>query len=90
MAPEVLIRGVHDAILPVGVPVARQMGWTAIPVPAMVAPPLGSDDGLCIYEDGAVETVRRSAALARGAPARGAARYCNASEEPNHARLQRR
>ena len=55
-APRALILGVRDAILPIGVLVARQMNWDAIPVLAMAAPPFRTGDALQIREDGAIET----------------------------------
>ena len=54
LAPRALILGVRDAILPIGVLVARQMGWDAIPVLVMAAPPFQTGDVLCIREDGAI------------------------------------
>lgn len=53
-APRALILGVRDAILPIGVLVARQMGWSVIPVLAMTDPPFRTGDGLSIAEDGAI------------------------------------
>ena len=55
LAPRALILGVRDAILPIGVLVARQMGWDAIPVLVMADPPFHTGDALCIDEDGAME-----------------------------------
>ena len=55
LAPRALILGVRDAILPIGVLVARQMGWDAIPVLAMANPPFRTGDALHIREDGAIE-----------------------------------
>ncbi|MDE0201277.1 MAG: DUF126 domain-containing protein [Rhodospirillaceae bacterium] len=54
LAPRALILGARDAILPIGVLVARQMGWDAIPVLAMADPPFHTGDALCIDEDGAI------------------------------------
>ena len=56
LGPRALILGTPDAILPIGVLVARQMGWDVIPVLAMADPPFQTDDGLSIHEDGAIET----------------------------------
>ena len=56
LGPRALILGTPDAILPIGVLVARQMGWDVIPVLAMADPPFQTGDGLCIHEDGAIET----------------------------------
>ena len=55
LAPRALILGTPDAILPIGVLVARQMGWDVIPVLAMADPPFRTGDGLRIHEDGAIE-----------------------------------
>ena len=55
LAPRALILGARDAILPIGVLVARQMGWSVIPVLAMADPPFMTGDGLRVYEDGAIE-----------------------------------
>ena len=55
LAPRALILGVRDAILPIGVLVARQMGWDAIPVLVMADPPFHTGDALCIDEDGVME-----------------------------------
>ena len=54
-APRALILGVRDAILPIGVIVARQMGWKVIPVLALADPPFRTGDALRIHEDGAIE-----------------------------------
>ena len=54
LAPRALILGARDAILPIGVLVARQMGWDAIPVLAMANPPFHTGDALSIDEDGAI------------------------------------
>ena len=56
MGPRALILGARDAILPIGVLVARQMGWDVIPVLAMADPPFRTGDGLSIREDGAMDT----------------------------------
>ena len=56
LAPRALILGSPDAILPIGVLASRQMGWDAIPVLAMANPPFQTGDGLCIHEDGAIES----------------------------------
>ncbi len=54
-APRALILGGRDAILPVGVLVARQMGWPTVPVVALSNPPFQTGDGLRIYVDGTIE-----------------------------------
>ena len=56
LAPRALILGVRDTILPIGVLVARQMGWDAIPVLAMAEPPFCTGDTLRISEDGNIES----------------------------------
>ena len=56
LAPRALILGVRDAILPIGVLVARQMGWDAIPVLAMAVPPFRTGESLHIHADGEIET----------------------------------
>ena len=55
LAPRALILGTPDAILPIGVLVARQMDWDVIPVLAMADPPFRTGDGLRIHKDGAIE-----------------------------------
>ena len=55
LAPVALILGVRDAILPIGVLVARQMGWVAIPVLVMADLPFRTGDRLRIGGDGAIE-----------------------------------
>ena len=54
IAPTALILGTRDAILPVGVLVAGQMGWNALPVIALSDPPFCTGDHLQISIDGAV------------------------------------
>ena len=56
LAPHALILGARDAILPIGVLVARQMGWKVIPVLAMADPPFRTGDALRIDGDGAIES----------------------------------
>ena len=56
LAPRALILGTPDAILPIGVLVARQMNWDAIPVLAMAAPPFRNGNTLRIHEDGSIES----------------------------------
>ena len=55
LAPRALILGMRDAILPIGVLVARQMEWNVIPVLAMADPPFRTGEALRIHEDGAIE-----------------------------------
>ncbi|MCI5097626.1 MAG: DUF126 domain-containing protein [Rhodobacteraceae bacterium] len=57
MAPKALILGGRDAILPVGVVVARQMGWPTIPVMVLPDPPFRSGDILKLAPDGHIEKV---------------------------------
>ena len=57
MAPKALILGGRDAILPVGVVVARQMGWPTIPVMVLPDPPFRSGDTLKLAPDGHIEKV---------------------------------
>lgn len=54
LAPAALILGSRDAILPVGVIVARQMGWPAIPVLVLPNPPFQTGEALTIAHDGRV------------------------------------
>lgn len=54
MAPAALILGNRDAILPVGVVVAKQMDWHTIPVVALADPPFATGDLLTITEDGTI------------------------------------
>lgn len=56
MAPRALILGVRDAILPVGVIVARQMGWPTIPVLLLPDPPFGTGDRLSVDRSGMIKT----------------------------------
>lgn len=55
-APRALILGTRDAILPVGVLVARQMGWPTVPVVVLPDPPFKTGDSLCLHPDGRIET----------------------------------
>ncbi len=57
MAPKALILGGRDAILPVGVVVARQMNWPTIPVVVLSQPPFQSGETVCIASDGKIEKV---------------------------------
>lgn len=54
LAPKALILGGRDAILPVGVVVARQMGWPGIPVLLLPDPPFQSGDRLSIDRYGMI------------------------------------
>lgn len=55
VAPEALVLGERDAILPVGVLVARQMNWQSIPVVVLADPPFQSGDRLHILPDGRID-----------------------------------
>ncbi|NKB50763.1 MAG: DUF126 domain-containing protein [Rhizobiaceae bacterium] len=55
MAPRALILGSRDAILPVGVVVARQMGWPIIPVVVLPEAPFLSADKIYITRNGQIE-----------------------------------
>ena len=54
-APKALILGGRDAILPVGVIAARQMGWPTVPVLVLPDPPLRTGERIAIREDGTIE-----------------------------------
>lgn len=53
-APRALVLGAQDAILPVGILVAKQMGWPTIPVVVLENPPFKSGDQLSIHADGKI------------------------------------
>lgn len=53
-APRALILGGRDAILPIGVVVARQMGWPVIPVLVVSEPPFRTGDHVALTQDGRV------------------------------------
>ena len=55
IAPKALILGGRDAILPVGVVVARQMGWPTIPIATLADPPFTTGTRLRLGEDGRIE-----------------------------------
>lgn len=57
MAPAALILGARDAILPVGVVVARQMGWATIPVVLLRDPPFQTGHQVEIRSGGLIEKV---------------------------------
>ncbi|MEM7546299.1 MAG: DUF126 domain-containing protein [Pseudomonadota bacterium] len=54
-APAALILGQRDAILPIGVIAARQMGWPTIPVLVVADPPYITGTSLMISETGLIE-----------------------------------
>lgn len=57
MAPKALILGGRDAILPIGVVVARQMDWSTIPVVVLPEPAFQTGDTVHIAPDGRIERV---------------------------------
>ncbi|MEM7644117.1 MAG: DUF126 domain-containing protein [Pseudomonadota bacterium] len=54
-APCALIVGARDAILPIGVLVAGQMGWATIPVLHLADPPFRTGDILTLCAGGHIE-----------------------------------
>ncbi len=54
IAPRALILGDRDAILPVGVVVAGQMGWSTIPVLILANPVLQSGDRVRVDREGTI------------------------------------
>ena len=54
IAPSALILGQRDAILPVGVVVARQMGWASVPVVVLPDPPFRSGDVVAVLAGGRI------------------------------------
>lgn len=55
LAPQALILGSADAILPMGAVVAEEMGWGAIPVVQLLDPPFVSGELLRLHADGLIE-----------------------------------
>ncbi len=55
LAPKALILGGRDAILPVGVIVARQMGWPTIPVVVFPEVPFQTAEKIFIARNGQIE-----------------------------------
>jgi predicted aconitase with swiveling domain len=55
IAPRALILGGRDAILPVGVVVARQMGWTTLPVVVLKEPPFRTGETISLSREGRIE-----------------------------------
>ena len=53
-APKALILGSRDAILPIGVVVAEQMGWGKIPVVVLANPVFQSGESLHVSRDGMI------------------------------------
>jgi predicted aconitase with swiveling domain len=58
MAPGALILGSRDAILPMGVVVASQMGWSTIPVVVLAELHFTTGQSLSVAEDGTITEVR--------------------------------
>lgn len=58
IAPAGLVLGETDAILPIGVVVARQMGWHSIPVVVVRTSSLRSGMRVRIATDGQIDVVR--------------------------------
>lgn len=56
-APKALILGARDAILPVGVLVARQMGWETVPLFVLPDPPFQTGDRLHLIDGGKIESI---------------------------------
>lgn len=59
-SPAALVLGGRDAILPVGVLVARQMQWQTIPVVSMDKLPFATGDQLQIGTDGSIVKISAS------------------------------
>ena len=57
IAPRALVLGGEDAILPVGVLVAKQMGWPTIPVLMLENVPFISGEQIHIHSDGHIDTL---------------------------------
>ncbi|MEM8849414.1 MAG: DUF126 domain-containing protein [Pseudomonadota bacterium] len=55
-APRALILGGRDAILPIGVLVADQMGWSTIPVFLLPDPPFRTGQSLVLRRGGRIES----------------------------------
>jgi predicted aconitase with swiveling domain len=56
-APRALILGMRDAILPIGVLVADEMGWPTIPVLVLMDPPLQSGQTISIRRGGLITPI---------------------------------
>lgn len=54
LAPACLVLATRDAILPVGVLVAGQMGWDTVPVVVVSEPPFRTGDHVQVRNDGRV------------------------------------
>lgn len=55
LAPAALILGARDAILPIGVVVAGQMGWKTLPVLVLPDPPFQTEDVLSVDDLGMIK-----------------------------------
>ena len=55
VAPKAVILGARDAILPVGVVAAGQMGWPTLPVLVVPDPPFRTGEQLTIHENGSID-----------------------------------
>ncbi|MCU9850341.1 DUF126 domain-containing protein [Defluviimonas sp. WL0024] len=58
VAPKALILGGRDAILPIGVLVAGQMGWNTIPVVAMPDPPFLTGERIAVHRNGKIDAAQ--------------------------------
>ncbi|MCP4769618.1 MAG: DUF126 domain-containing protein [Gammaproteobacteria bacterium] len=54
IGPKALILGSGDAILPIGVLIASQMGWTTCPVLKLLDPPFRTSEVVSIQNDGSI------------------------------------
>ncbi len=59
-APKALVLGNTDAILPIGVLVANEMGWPTIPVVQLENPPFSTGDLLQVTRNGSIEQLTRT------------------------------
>ena len=59
IAPKALILGMHDAILPIGMVAARQMGWDTIPIVVLKNLHFKSGDWVEIFSDGIIKDINR-------------------------------
>jgi predicted aconitase with swiveling domain len=55
IAPSAILLGERDAILPIGVVAARQMGWPELPVLVMPEAGYATGDRVAVHRDGQVE-----------------------------------
>lgn len=59
IAPKALILGMHDAILPISMVAARQMGWDTIPIVVLKNLHFKSGDWVEICSDGIIKNINR-------------------------------